>query len=270
VAFCSIRTCAVTHAHFSFASKILIALINFLKKIILWFFFFYSLTPRVWCHMVCWRVLGGTDFWAAKVCAIPLTRKLSLSPEVLRTLIAIRYLLLRQFISICIRAWPLRKLSGFRKRQLSTGAFCLLFLGEVLVLSPAAISLNPGFLRSRSCQRARGWLMNILDLVGLVRLRIFSRSRKGRRRLENHNSCWRSCLNWTSIWPIGHVRVLIWQGPHLLRKDVGAILRKVFCSIWVVILRGLSGIVLVHVAALADIVPTLSCDVRATRSCLFA
>jgi len=274
VAFSGIGACAVTHAHFSFASKILIALFNFLKKMLLWYFLFYRLTPRVWCQMACWRI--GANFWAAKVCAICLTLiwlMLSLGPKVLRTLLAIRLLLLRQFISICIWWWSLRQLRGLRQRQLSTRAFNLLFLWEVLVLSSTSISFNPG-VRCGSSQRARGWLMNILNLEAWVRLRTFSGSRKGTRWswLENHDSCRRSCLNWTSIWTIGDVGVLVRCGPHLLGKDVGAVLWQPFGCIWVDVLRGLSGLILVHVAALADIVPSstwLSCDVRA-RCCLFA
>lgn len=42
-----------------------------------------------------------------------------------------------------------------------------------------------------------------------------------------------------------------------------AILRKEFGCVWVNILRSLSGIILVHVATLADIVTTLGGNVRA-------
>ena len=50
---------------------------------------------------------------------------------------------------------------------------------------------------------------------------------------------------------------------------MSAVLREVFGGVWVDVIGGLGGIVLVHVAALADIVPTLSGDVGA-RACLFA
>ena len=77
-------------------------------------------------------------------------------------------------------------------------------------------------------------------------------------------------MGWTSVWTIGQIGVFIRWGPDLLRKDAGAILQKGFGCVWVDVLRGLGGLILVHVAALADIVSTLSCDIRTARACFFA